>query len=161
MDAEQQALVAAADPSNTDADTEAVLGTLEAAAADDAAAAAAGADGGAAAATRQKGAKDDAERWHRTRGHPLYPQLLSTLAENSLEGLPPAIAALRQPRVMESPLSPKSAVRHAPRTFPPHSSVGFRCVCSHLLGLWAGRRRYHRLRGRLREGRDARNRGEH
>lgn len=124
MDATQQALVAAGGDDDGDADTDAVgaqqqnAGTVELKAEAEAAAAPAG----------QKGAKkkeDNAERWRRTRGHPLYPQLLSTLAENSLEGLPPAIAALRQPRVMESPLSPKSAVRHVPRFFLRPSSAFF------------------------------------
>eukprot|EP01043_Picozoa_sp_COSAG02_P019266 COSAG02_NODE_921_length_15917_cov_4.428057_14_plen_239_part_00 len=46
----------------------------------------------------------EAKRWQRTRSHPLYPQLVRTIAENSIEGLPPDVAAGRQPRVMAAPL---------------------------------------------------------
>ncbi len=46
----------------------------------------------------------EAKRWQRTRSHPLYPQLVRTIAENSMEGLPPDVAAERQPRVMAAPL---------------------------------------------------------
>jgi hypothetical protein len=46
----------------------------------------------------------EAKRWQRTRSHPLYPQLVRAIAENSMEGLPPDVAADRQPRVMAAPL---------------------------------------------------------
>lgn len=46
----------------------------------------------------------EAKRWERTRSHPLYPQLVQTIAENSMEGLPPTVAAQRQPRLMAAPL---------------------------------------------------------
>jgi|EP01046_Picozoa_sp_COSAG06_P000883 hypothetical protein len=51
----------------------------------------------------------EAERWLRTRSHPLYPQLVNTIAENSIEGLPPQVAAARQPRVMAPPLTEEDA----------------------------------------------------
>ena len=46
----------------------------------------------------------EAKRWQRTRSHPLYPKLVQAIAENSMEGLPPTVAAQRQPRVMAAPL---------------------------------------------------------
>lgn len=34
----------------------------------------------------------ETKRWQRTRSHPLYPQLVQAIAENSIEGLPPHVA---------------------------------------------------------------------
>ena len=61
------------------------------------------AEGAGAAAASSATGTSSADKWKRTRGHPLYPQLLDTLMKNSEEGLSPSVRALREPRQMEPP----------------------------------------------------------
>ena len=61
------------------------------------------AEGAGAAAAPSATGTSSADKWKRTRGHPLYPQLLDTLMKNSEEGLSPSVRALREPRQMEPP----------------------------------------------------------